>query len=136
VAFNSADLIARVKRIAAVPSAGAGFDDATILGLLNEEIDAVMVPFLVKLRGEYLLTYSDTAVDITTEFYAIPSRAIGGTLREVCIVKKDSDALEADDIVTDLERVDPEDISRCSFPAFCLRGNKVHIAGIENYSGQ
>lgn len=135
MAFTSADLISRVKRIAAIPSAGAGFTDATILGIINEEMDAEIVPFLVKLRGEYLLTYSDTAVNIATEFYTIPTRAVGGALRDVCIVNKDSDALEADDVHVQLERVDPEELPDVTFPAFALRGNKIQIAGIENYSG-
>ena len=131
--YTSDDIVSRVQRIAAIPANAPGFEADTVLSIVNDELTSEVVPYLISLRGEWLLDKSDTLIDGSTEFFNIPAQAVGGLLRDVQIVNKDSDAMETDDIYYDLQRVDPGEAVQCNYPAFTMRGDRVQVVNVENY---
>ena len=131
--YTADDIVTRVQRIAAIPLNAPGFDSSTVLSIVNDELTSEVVPFLISLRGEWMIDKVDTLIDGSTEFFNIPAQAVGGLLRDVQIVNKDSDAMETDDIYYDLQRVDPGDAQNAHFPAFVLRGDRVQVVSVESY---
>jgi hypothetical protein len=87
VDYTTTALLASVRRRAMLPTAtAAGTEDADLLRVLNEELQSYVVPVLLSLREDFLLYDEDVATVAGTAAYRIPSRAIGGKLREAAIV--------------------------------------------------
>jgi hypothetical protein len=116
--YTTTGLIADVKRRGHFPTSQSTFQTSDLLKILNDALYAVIVPLIQSAQEEFFVTYSDTTIVAGTDAYAIPSRAIGGALRDVATV----DGAE----LTSLERLDPEVITHDDRPeGFMLRGNKV-----------
>jgi hypothetical protein len=80
--YTTVGLLASIRRRASIPSTvTTGSDDSSLLAYLNEELQLHMAAQLVSVREEYYLRHSDTALSTTT--YRIPTRALGGSLRNV-----------------------------------------------------
>lgn len=133
--YTTTGLISRVQRLAAIPPNAPGFDAATILEILNDELQAKVVPWLVGFADEYLVTYADTLIDGSTEVFPIPAKAWGGTLRAVKVVQKDGDTLDTDDIYEALSLVSVNDIGRADRGAV-LRGDVLQLINAEHYAGK
>jgi len=75
-------LIESVRNRAMIPDDITVYDDAAILGILNEEIDVGLLETLLTLHEEHLVTYTDkTATD--GKRLVIPSRAVASKLRDI-----------------------------------------------------
>jgi len=83
--YTLTGLLASIRRRASIPTtAVTGSDDTALLAYINEELQLHMSAQLVSVREEYYLRHSDTALSATT--YRIPTRAMGGSLRNVCLL--------------------------------------------------
>lgn len=89
-AYDTAALLAQVRRVTYAPNASAtGTADSDLLALATFEMHAGLVPRLRKVREEWFVTSSDTAIVSGTAAYAIPSRSVAGSLRDVWYVFSD-----------------------------------------------
>lgn len=118
-------LLPSVKQRGLVPTAQSTFLTADILRILNEEQLSSVVPLLLGVREEYFVKDVDTALVAGTSEYAIPTRAMGGQLRDVVV-------LQADGTTRNLERQYPEAVVGASTDrgaphSFTLRGNTLVV---------
>lgn len=89
-AYDTAALLAQVRRVTYAPTSSAtGTADADILALATFEMHAGLVPRLRKVREEWFVTSSDTTIVNGTASYAIPSRSVAGSLRDVWMIVAD-----------------------------------------------
>lgn len=90
ITYNAATILDNVRGLAGLNTVQAqGNDDATLLRFVNEALRNKIVPFLVKVREEYLTFSQRIALSGSVSRYRIPSRAVGNRLRDV--VKVDAD---------------------------------------------
>lgn len=103
--YSTAALITTVKRIASVPTSQKLLKNDAFIGILNDELQATLVPEIMSVREEYFVAYIDHVIaSHSVDFLVdIPSNAIGGKLREVawvdnngCLNKLPRIDLEAD----------------------------------------
>lgn len=74
-------LIKSVRDRAMIPDDVTVYDDASILEILNEEIDVGLLDTLLTLNEEHLVTYTDKAPE--DKRLVIPSRAVASKLRDL-----------------------------------------------------
>lgn len=84
--LTSSKLIKSIKRRAMVPEDDRTFDDQDILDIVNEELDIGMLPRLLSLNEEHLVTFVDIPLASDKNRYRIPYRAIGNKLRDVALI--------------------------------------------------
>lgn len=78
----TSELLDAIRQRAYMPSVVAvGADDATLLNTINEELRSYLVPFIMRVREEYLLKDYDQTVAQDVLSYRIPKRAMGGVIR-------------------------------------------------------
>lgn len=118
--YTTAELFASVKRKAMIPTNQATWSEARVAALANEELRGRVVPLLLSLEGEHLVTYTDTALTTATE-YDLPQRAIGARLRDVQLVDSSGRAL-ADVPPWSLDQLVQTPV--CT-PSYLIRGNKL-----------
>lgn len=78
-------LLASLKRRGMIPSTDEALATADFLALADEELQTYVVPLLMSVREEYLVAAKDHTITADDTTYAIPTRAIGGKLRDVAI---------------------------------------------------
>lgn len=121
--YTHVALLASVRRLAALPTATAtGSQDSDILVHANEVLQSEVAPFLLDLREDYFVQVKDQDVTAGTAAYRLPTRAIGGKLREAVMVTSDG--------VRNLVRIQPDELD--DWPtengtpeAFYFRGNSI-----------
>lgn len=101
MAFNSTRLIEQIKVKGCLPE--GRFTDQEILDCAYECLLSDIMPLLYSVREEFYVKKKTLAVTMNQEEYAIPSRAVGGAVREIKMVKGSG--------IQDLGRVDLEDIN-------------------------
>lgn len=116
------DLLERVKRRSFAPISQSTFQDSDLIDLLNEELDLNLVASLVEEREDFFLTTEDTAILQDTNYYPIPSRAIGNALKSLFYVD-DSGYLSP------LKLIDPS--RRAEFTQTGTRPEAFYIEGDE-----
>ena len=103
--YLSEDLITSVKRRANIPTSQVTFQNTDFLALADEEIRSKMIPLILRHMEEFYVYHLDQLVINGQENYAIPSRAVAMTLRDVQMI----DETDSDTRVG-LERLNPEDM--------------------------
>lgn len=84
--LTSDKLIASIRRRAMIPNDTATFEDSDLLEIANEEIDVEILPSLLSLNEEFLVTHVDIPLVDSQTRYEIPYRAVANKLREVVLV--------------------------------------------------
>lgn len=132
MSYTTDDLLKSVKRGISTPNFQALISDEDVLAFGNEEIDTVILPMLINLRSEFLVTMVEVPLIANKEKYDIPYRAVARKLREVHY-RIDTNG----QIVRDLPYVNPEDaymytnIGTTGDPrGFYVRGDKVVLIPI------
>lgn len=125
--WTTAMLEARARLYAGEADAGSGgLTSAEVLQLADDELQSYCFPRLLKARGEYSVTYSDTTLTSGTAAYTVPARAYLGQLRDVLFVSTSG-------TVRSLALIQPEEIGHgfaatttASEPSgFYMRGKSV-----------
>ena len=60
--------------------------DNDIVRIASEELQAVLIPYIESVKGEYFVTNQDQPFLANQAAYVIPQRATGTNLRDVCLV--------------------------------------------------
>jgi len=79
-------LIESIKRRALIPTNQSTFTTADFIDLLNEEIDTGLIPYLLRIHEEHLVTYHDEPLENDVRRYSIPYRSIGNKLRDASFI--------------------------------------------------
>lgn len=115
-----------------LPSAGDALDDSDLLSLATEELQTYVVPLLLSVSEEYLVTSEEAAVAVGAASYRIPSDAVAGMLRDVQFAGPDGQ-------FRPLERIEPERVSwyegTGSPVGFYLAGNQVSLVPVPSSAG-
>ena len=82
--------LARVKSAALVPTHQITYQDQDIFELANEEMDNLLIPLIMSLREEYLVTKTIIPMVIGEYIIPIPERAVGRTIRSIKVSKNSS----------------------------------------------
>lgn len=84
---NTADrLLQGLKRRSIIPSSQPLFGNSDLLALADDVIRGKVVPLLIGIRQDFLVTTSLTPTVVNQAAYAIPYRAVGRTLRDLKMV--------------------------------------------------
>jgi len=81
--YTTDELISAVKDIITVPTSQALFLPANFTRLMNLELHKKLVPAIKAAREDYFIRTSDTSLVSGTDTYRIPTRAVGGALRDI-----------------------------------------------------
>jgi hypothetical protein len=83
--YTSSDILNSVKRNQTIATTGFRFQDSDLLAMVDEEIENIIVPMILRLHSDRLV-YTDVLPLVPTQgAYDIPYRAIGGQLRDVIL---------------------------------------------------
>lgn len=136
--MTSSELVAAVKRKAAIPVNQNTFTEQDILDFANTEMKIGLVPTILDMHEEYYVTPELVALVSGQSNYGIPYRAIGGKLRDIKYVDPSSN-------LVDMSRIAPEDKARwlltfSSYTAYCryfyLEGNNICLLSNANATPQ
>lgn len=119
ITFTTDELINEIKTRQTVPTSQGTFDGSDFVRLLNAAMLQKVVPAIHRVKEEYFIKYTDSAIVANQANYSIPVRAVGGQLRDVVYV--DSGGVESE-----LPRLQPEDLKR-AIPTYgvVLRAHEV-----------
>jgi len=87
--YTTATLLADIRLGAMLPPSGsATFSDAELLRLADREMQAGLVPLIMRSREEFFVSQQDAAINASAQLNSvrIPARAIGGKLRDLGLV--------------------------------------------------
>lgn len=96
VPHRSDDLLVACRRRARAPD--DALTDAEILSIADEELAAVILPFIRKHRENYGVKFEDQTLVSGTRDYRIPQRAQGASLRDVAAVNSAGDEFSLPEI--------------------------------------
>jgi len=89
ITYTTDELINAVKDIVTVPTSQGLFLPGNFVRLMNLELHKKLIPAIKKVREDYFVVTQDTALVNGTNLYRMPSRAIGGTLRDISVLESD-----------------------------------------------
>lgn len=113
------DLIEAIKDRAHVPDSQSTYTDARMLSIASDELMTYIVPFVLSTHEDYYTTSKDYAISGTS--YTLPSRAIGGKLKDIVTVS-------ATDLETGVPRFDRSQQEYISGLYCYFQGNKVFLS--------
>lgn len=108
--LTSDSLIASIKRRALIPSNQSTFTDDDFLAIANEEMNIGMVPSIIQMQQDYLLTTEVVPLLTDESRYKIPSRAIGNKLYDVMYKDTNGNYME-------MVRIEKSDLAAYNGPA-------------------
>ena len=103
MSWTVTELIADVRRLGQLP---ASITDAEVLAHCNYELQASVVPLLLRSAEEYLVRRVDIPLTAGTARYVIPRRSVGSRVRDVNYLKGGG--------LTHLPRLKPEQVDAAS----------------------
>lgn len=122
--YTTDTFVSDVRSAAMLPSTStATFTDADILRFADREMQAKLVPVVMSVQESYFDFDATAAIQQDSGAwslgYRVPSRAIGGKLREVAV-------LDANGNRHEVARLNPSDVS-ARIPGFVVKGNLVYF---------
>lgn len=134
--YTTTELINSIKRRITVPTSQNFFLPDNIVAYANDEMHSTVVPAITSVQEEYFVTHSDVVVDPTVDEYRIPSRAVGGMLRDIVMIDANGNELA-------VERLQPEIVKDEGFlgnlrlTGIVVRDDKVKLVpNASNYNGR
>lgn len=121
--LTSDKLIASIRRRAMIPNDTATFEDIDLLEIANEEIDVEILPSLLSLNEEFLVTHIDIPIVNGVYRYEIPYRAVANKVRDVMLISGTE--------IYEVTRTDLEHLSDYSGSSFNSGDNVVYIENNE-----
>lgn len=128
--YTSSTLIESVKRKAMIPATQNTFLDVDFLAFANEEIDMGIVPHILTFHAEYFVVTDYVTLTPNTSRYEIPTRAIGGKLRDVSYQDTGGNIFEMTRIKVDDVPSYQNNVIQNSFTMFYIEGNDLVLIPI------
>lgn len=89
MAYTTTELIAGIKRRAAIPTSQSTFTNTGILALADEEMRTFVLPKVLDSLEHYYEYDVDVAIN-ATGVYDIPTRAVGGQIANLALISNNS----------------------------------------------
>jgi len=123
--LTSSKLINSVRQRAMIPTDTSVYTDQDILDILNEEMDIGLLPTLMSLNEEHLVTFEEYDADTNTSRFKIPYRSIANKLRDVAYVDSTGGVYEMSRI--SLEEISDYRTSQTTYSedVFYVEGNDI-----------
>ena len=99
--FTTKALIDGAKRHAMVPNSQSLFQDPDFIEILNHDMVSEVIPLIKSVNEEYFVTSKDVTLVAGQKNYTLPTRALGGSLRDFVLVDSAGKELE-------VARLEPE----------------------------
>lgn len=125
MAYTTDDLLRIIKARAFIPISQETFSDTNLLDMATDELHSSVVPEVLATREEWYVTPYSVPVAFDTRAVEIPSRSIGGSLREVSFT---DGGLERNLARLSLEDRHNQTLSG-PLSAFYIQGNDVMLFG-------
>lgn len=133
MAYTTTDFLTSVERQSFSPANQATFSTADILSLGDEVLQSTVLPALLGVMEDYLVTYTDVTIVSGTAAYTLPARSIGMGAREVQIISDNGGVTNVPR--TSLDRLDSFSGSQGNPQAFYLRGDDIVLVPTPSSSG-
>lgn len=121
--FTTTALLSSLKRRGMLPSNTDTLSTTDFLAIATEELQTYVFKVLLAVREEYAVAFYDQALSAGTSAYKLPSRAVGGKLRNAQLYDSASGSY------TQLVRLEPEHVTdildRGNVSAFYLQGDDI-----------
>lgn len=123
--YNTAELIANIKRRGSIPTSQLTYTDPDFVALANDELQGEVVPLIMSTREEYFVV----PYDVLSPFdgvIEIPSDAVGAKLRSVCYLSQTTPL-----VLVNLPRIDLDVVAGVGFfnvatlAGFYVQGNSI-----------
>lgn len=101
--YSVNQLLLSVKQRAMTADNQNLLSDSDIVRIASEELQAVLIPYIESVKGEYFVTNQDQTFVNGTYVYTLPERATGTKLRDVCLVDQ-----QGNEVL--LNYINPEDM--------------------------
>lgn len=101
--YTTTGNIAAIKRIGLLPDAQDTYDPADMVAIMSSELRSIIVPLIMKIKQEYLVSAYDSSIAASAVAAFINSRAVGQKLRDCVLVDSGGQELP-------LRRYEPEDL--------------------------
>lgn len=123
-------LIDSVKRRAMIPETQQTFTETDFLAFANEEMDLGCIPHVLSFHEEYFTRTDLVDLNRNTSRYQIPSRAVGGKLRELSYQDVSGNIFEMSRIKVDDIPSYQNNAIQNSFTLFYVEGNEICLIPI------
>lgn len=123
-ALTLTNIIDEIKRRGLVPTNQSTFNTTDFEEFINDELFSRIVPTVMSVNEEYFVNSTDLALVSGQDEYDIPSKAIGGKLRDIWLV--DSAGNRQNIPRYSLEEVSQSNyVSNNNTSGFYIKGNKI-----------
>lgn len=122
--YTTDALVDSVKRRITVPTAQQFFYPANIVNFANDELMSTLVPSIISVREEYFVTKKDYPIVSGTSSFEIPTRAVGGMMRDVVLVDNSGNEVAMPRLQPETTKSDSM-LSNTRLYGFILRDDKV-----------
>lgn len=118
--FTTTGLIANAQRRSSMPNSQSLYLPADFIAFMTDEMHSYVVPLIKSKNDEYFVVNVDVALSDNTSEYTIPTRAQGGSLRDIVLVNSAGIELE-------LPKINPDSVKFATVTQFgiYLRDDKV-----------
>lgn len=122
-------ILASIKTRGLLPTSQQTYTDSDLITLANDELQIGVVPFIMKFRSEYYVTDEQDAIVSNKDSYDIPTRAIGGKVRNLCVVDNLDNEYDLPQIAKEDRKFYNTQSGNANFNAFVFyfEGNAVKI---------
>lgn len=86
MSYTTSDLVESVRRRASMPNSQDLFSAQDLIDFANDEMANNLIPMIMSAREEYFVADYDYATVVGKAEYRIPTRAIGGKLRDIQLI--------------------------------------------------
>jgi hypothetical protein len=117
--YTTTDLISSIKLRGLIPTSQSTYQQADFLRLATEEMQGHIAKLMQSAREEYFVTEKDFEIVAGKSSYPIPSRAIGGALRDVLLVNGEQ--------IVSLDRIEADNVEFSQSIGFTLKNNSVVV---------
>ena len=98
--YTTQTFLDRVAVKAAIPVGQTTFTPADLLDLANQELQATVLPEILRTREDYYLTDELVTVEAGQELIPMPTRAIAGKINDIQIINSNNNRVSLPRITT------------------------------------
>lgn len=127
--YTMTAILASIKTRGLIPTSQQTYLDSDLINLANDELQIGIVPFIMKFRSEYFVTDKTEDINVNDDIYDIPTRAIGGKVRNLVVLDTEGNEYDIPQIAKEERRFYNTQNGNSSYNSFVFyfEGNSVRI---------
>lgn len=123
--YTTDTLIESVLRRASIPLTNITFEEVDFLAFANEEMDLGIIPHVLTFHEEYFVRTDLVTLEPNVNRYQIPSRAVGGKLRELAYQDNGGNIFEMSRVKVDDIATYQNNVIQSGFTLFYVEGDEI-----------